>query len=76
MSEYRAAIGRFAGIAKKASCSGKRKWKRPKLANMGKIKSEETHLEKQNPISPGGPKAWEARRVRPRAVTLVEEAEV
>ena len=50
MSEYRAAIGRFAGIAKKASCSGKRKWKRPKLANMGKIKSEETHLEKQKPI--------------------------
>ena len=50
MSEYRAAIGRFADIAKKASCSGKRKWKRPKLANMGKIKSEETHLEKQKPI--------------------------
>ena len=47
MSEYRAAIDRFAGIAIRASCREKRKWKRPKLANMGKIKSEDTHLEKQ-----------------------------
>ena len=50
MSEYRAAIGRFAGIAIRARCSRKGKWKRPKWANMRKIKSKDTHLEKQKQI--------------------------
>ena len=51
LSEYRVAIGRFAAIAVKASCRGKRKWKMPKVAKMRKGKSEELRLERQEPIN-------------------------
>ena len=51
LSEYRVAIGRFAAIAVKASCRGKRKWKMPKVARMKKSKSEELRLERKEPIN-------------------------